>query len=180
MAAVGELDCQPLGSLGWVSRQVVGWSGGPPTDPLGSGPSTAKEDLQYVCLPIQGITLSGSHAHTRGHGNPHNSPSRTSSTTAPKRSLLVSTHRPHCVRRAGSPLAALSLKLDWSSFHSRPFLSLVGSRGVLPRRRQPDVLVLGVVELGGGATKPTEHLCAVGTTSQKMFSVAVRCFQSSG
>ena len=60
------------------------------------------------------------------------------STTAPKRSLLVSTHRPHCVRRAGSPLAALSvsLKLDWSSFHSRPFLSLVGSRGVLPRRRQ--------------------------------------------
>ena len=60
------------------------------------------------------------------------------STTAPKRSLLVSTHRPHCVRRAGSPLAALSLKLDWSSFHSRPFLSqLVGSRGVLHRRRQP-------------------------------------------
>ena len=51
------------------------------------------------------------------------------------------------MRRAGSPLAALSLKLDWSSFHSRPFLGLVGSRGVL-----------GVVELGGGATKPTPHL----------------------
>ena len=61
---------------------------------------------------------------------PSHAPARPS-TTAPKRSLLVSTHRPHCVRRAGSPLAALSLKLDWISFHSRPFLSLVGPRGVL-------------------------------------------------
>ena len=90
------------------------------------------------------------------------------STTAPKRSLLVSTHRPHCVRRAGSPLAALSLslKLDWSSFHSRPFLSqLVGSRGVLHRRRQP---------------LPADPSSAVGTTCQKMFSVAVRFFQSPG
>ena len=74
--------------------------------------------------------------------------------------------------RAGSPLAALSLKLDWSSFHSRPFLSqLVGSRGVLHRRRQPDVLVrlvhvLGVVELGSVGNGA--HSTPVGTTSQKI------------
>ena len=91
------------------------------------------------------------------------------STTAPKRSLLVSTHRPHCVRRARAALSplSLSLKLDWGSFHSRPFLSqLVGSRGVLHRRRQPDVLVLGVVELGSVGNGA--HSTPVGTTSQKI------------
>ena len=112
-----------------------GWSGGPPTDPLGSGPSTAKEDLQYVCLPIQGITLSGSHAHTRGHGNPH---THQPDLAQPLRSALSSIYSlsPLCAPRWQPSRRSLSLKLDWSSFHSRPFLSLVGSRGVLPRRRQ--------------------------------------------
>ena len=97
------------------------------------------------------------------------------STTAPKRSLLVSTHRPHCVRRAGSPLAALSLKLDWSSFHSRPFLSLVGSRGVLPRRRQrPRPRRLA------GRWGNEAHTTPVGTSAERcaacthMFSVKLR------
>ena len=122
---------QPSSSGGWFVR------GGPPTDPLGSGPSTAKEDLQYVCLPIQGITLSGSHAHTRGHGNPH---THQPDLAQPLRSALSSIYSlsPLCAPRWQPSRRSLSLKLDWSSFHSRPFLSqLVGSRGVLHRRRQP-------------------------------------------
>ena len=101
------------------SGEVVRWS----SDLLGPDPSTAKEDLCVFGHPGHNPQwLTCAHSWT---WQPSHAPTRPS-TTAPKRSLLVSTHRPHCVRRAGSPLAALSLSQARLEFLSLPSLSQPG------------------------------------------------------
>ena len=147
---------------------MVRWSGGPP---ISLGLILVQLKKTYVCLAIQGITLSGSHAHTRGHGNPH---TPQPDLAQPLRSALSSIYSssPLCVPRWQPSRRSLSqARLE---FLSLPSLSQPGRLTRRPSSPPPtSSSSASSIELGGGATKPTP----VGTSAERcaectyMFSV---------